>query len=224
LLSSQPLSFNFFGELYADHDFGLKILKFFYKDLTKLNNVFFEYAPNENYIKDNSAFDVAFEVEMGCKIGILGFECKYTDTFSYKLTNSEIYYGDKGNKNHDNYLDIYNKSKVNFTKPYYDFVQSKDFNQLFRNQLIAETLLQNKKYDFVQTGLFCYELDKSAIKIANDFKKMLSNPESFKIITYRDFICEVQRLNLDWNQREWTMLLWARYCALALSKETTSQV
>ncbi len=224
LLSSQPLCFNFFGELYADHDFGLLVLKTFYEDLTKLNNVIFEFAPTENYTNDRSAFDIAFEVEIGDKIGLLGFECKYTDTFSYKPAKSEIYYGDEGNKNHESYLDIYNKSKTSFTKPYYDFVRSKDFNQLFRNQLIGEALLQNKKYDFVRTGLFCYQDDNFAKATAETFKTMLSNPNNFQLITYSDFLSKVQRLELTWQQREWTMLLWARYCAIVLSEATINQL
>lgn len=221
LLSSQPLSFNFFGELYADHDFGLLVLKSFFPDLTKLVNVYFEFAPIVNYTNDRSAFDVAFEVEVGIKKGIIGFECKYTDTFSFKPSKSPIFYGDEGNKNYEAYLGIYNKSKNSFTKPYFDFVRSKDFNQLFRNQLIREALLQDKKYDFVRTGLFCYQEDESVIATAKTFKTMLSNPDNFYVITYSDFISKVQRLELDWQQREWTMLLWARYCGTSLSNGTT---
>ncbi len=224
LLSSQPLCFNFFGELYADHDFGLLVLKIFYKNLTKLNNVFFEYAPIENYTNDRSAFDIAFEVEEGDKKGLIGFECKYTDTFSFKPSKSKIFYGDKDNKNHNAYFGIYNKSKPNFVGDYYTFVKSKDFNQLFRNQLIAEALIQNKKYDFVYTGLFCYQDDESATKTAENFKKMLSHPDSFQLITYKDFISKTQQLELDWGKREWTMLLWARYCGIELSKNTTTKL
>jgi hypothetical protein len=221
LLSSQPLCFNFFGELYADQDFGLLVLKTYYPDLTKLVSVNFEFAPTINYTNDRSAFDIAFEVEAGDKKGLIGFECKYTDTFSFKPSKSPIFYGDEGNKNYDAYLSIYNKSIASFTKPYFDFVRSKDFNQLFRNQLISEALLQDNIYDFVRTGLFCYQDDDSATETAKTFKTMLSNPDNFQLIKYSDFISKVQRLELTWQQREWTMLLWARYCGTALSNDTT---
>ena len=224
LLSSQPLCFNFFGELYVDKDFGLSVLKTFYPDLTKLVKVIFEFAPPENYTNDRSAFDIAFEVEVDDKKGLIGLECKYTDTFSFKPSNSKIFYGDEGNKNHLAYFRIYNKSKASFAKPFFDFVRSKEFNQLFRNQLIGEALLLNKKYDFVRTGLFCYQDDENAIATAKTFKTMLTNPDNFQLITYSDFISRVQRLNLDWKKREWTMLLWARYCATALSNDTTTKL
>ena len=220
LLSSQPLCFNFFGELYADHDFGLLVLKRFYPNLTELISVNFEFSSTINYTNDRSAFDIAFEVKAANKKGLIGFECKYTDTFSFKPSKSTIFYGDVGNKNHDTYLEIYNKSKDSFTKPYFEFVQSKDFNQLFRNQLISEALLQDNKYDFVRTGLFCYQDDSSATATAKAFKTMLSNPDNFQLITYSDFISKVQQLELTWQQREWTMLLWARYCGTTLSNDT----
>jgi len=224
LLSSQPLCFNFFGELKFDRDFGLQVLRTFYEDLTALNDVFFEFAPKENYTKDNSAFDIAFEVMVGDRKGLIGLECKYTDTFSYKPSKSNVHYGDKGNKNHDTYLSIYNSAQNKFASSYYDFVQSKDFNQLFRNQLIAESLITHGKYDFVRTGLFCYQQDSYAIETARTFKSMLSNPDQFKLITYSDFIGNTQRLELDWRQREWSMLLWARYCGTALSSATISKL
>lgn len=224
LLSSQPLCFNFFGELSADYDFGLKVLKTFYPDLTNLISVNFEFSPKENFTKDGSAFDIAFEVEADNKKGLIGFECKYTDTFSYKPSKSQIFYGDKGNKNHDTYFAIYENAQENFVNSYYDFVKHRNYNQLFRNQLIGETLLKNKKYDFLRTGLFCYHDDDNAIKAASEFKKMLSKPENFQLITYQDFITNVQRLELDWKQREWTMLLWARYCGISLSSYTTKKL
>ena len=109
-----------------------------------------------------------------------------------------------------------NKASNAFKANYEEFV-SKDYNQLFRNELIAEALRQNKKYDFVKTGLFCYPDDISAISTAENFQGMLNDPQSFKTITYNSFIENIQRLDLNWRQREWTMLLWARYCDFQLS-------
>lgn len=205
LLSSQPLCFNFFGELMADTDFGLKILQLWWPNITELKRVIFEFAPKERFTNDNSAFDVAFEVAIGNQIGLIGLECKYTDTFSSteydKPTYRELF------KNSNSFVADYNDLKAS------------RYNQLFRNQLISEGLIQNSKYQFVKTGLFCYEQDNSAIEIGQEFKKMLANPDSFTIITYRSFIENIQQLDIDWLKREWTMLLWARYCATTLSEQ-----
>ncbi len=203
LLSSQPLCFNFFGELMENSEFGLKILQNWWKNITELKKVTFEYSPKERYTKDNSAFDIAFEVAVGDKIGLIGLECKYTDTFSSKEYDKP------------EYENIFNKS-TSFSANYNE-LKDKRFNQLFRNQLIAEALIQNKKYDFVKTGLFCHQQDNSTIQTGNVLKEKLVDSDSFTIITYENFIESVQQLNLNWKQREWTMLLWARYCGTILS-------
>lgn len=211
LLSSQPLCFNFFGELNANKDFGLLVLKSFYPNLTKLNRVIFEYAPIEKYTKDNSAFDIAFEVEENGVMGLIGLECKYTDTFSATEYDKP------------SYLDIYSKS-TSFNSTYEDLKKSQT-NQLFRNQLIAESLLQNNKYNFVYTGLFCFQEDHEAIETGLHFKELLNSEKTnFNIITYADFIKNIQMLNIDWKYREWSMMLWARYCATILSEPTIKQL
>jgi hypothetical protein len=203
LLSSQPLCFNFFGELMVDNAFGLKVLNCWWPELTEIKRVVFEFAPKERFTNDNSAFDIAFEVSIGKKSGLIGLECKYTDTFSaYEYEKPE-------------YEKIFEKSNSFATN--YKILKASKYNQLFRNQLIAEALIQNKKYDFVRTGLFCYQGDNTAILTAHEFQKMLTNPENFSIITYRNFIEKIQQLDLSWDQREWTMLLWVRYCATILS-------
>jgi hypothetical protein len=226
LLSSQPLCFNFFGELMEDRDFGLIVLQTWWPHLTKLNQVFFEFAPKTNKTDDNSAFDIAFEVEHGDKTGIIGLECKYTDSFSYKHQNSKIFYGDLKSRNHERYSEIFEKSRSSFSKEYYEYVRDKTINQLFRNQLIAERIVQNPnlEYDFVKTGLFCFEGDEDALASGLKLKSMLPNPNSFQVITYSDFIVAVQKLDIDWMKREWTMKLWVRYCAMELSKEIYKKI
>lgn len=226
LLSSQPLCFNFFAELDFDKELGLKVLQSWWCDITKLNKVMFEYSPPINYTKDGSAFDIAFDVQFGDKHGFIGLECKYTDIFSYKPQQKEaVFYGDVGNKNYETYTKIFNSNKEAFKADYFDFVKSKKYNQLFRNQLMAEAMLENNAFEVVKTGLFCFEKDNDAISSGREFQAMLSKGEDiFTVITYADFIEKAQQLNLTWLQREWTMLLWARYCGLQLSQEVNGQL
>lgn len=225
LLSSQPLCFNFFAELTIDKGFGLQVLKNWWPEITELNEVLFEFSPKENYTQDGSAFDVAFDVQFGNKRGFIGLECKYTDTFSYKPQKSNsAFYGDKGNKNYETYIKLFNKCQSAFKRPYFDYVRSKNYNQLFRNQLMAEAMCHFNDYDIVKTGLFCFEKDLQAIATGNEFQSMLTNgTDKFTVITYADFIEKTQQLNLTWYQREWTMLLWARYCGFQLSDEVSKQ-
>ena len=206
LLSSQPLAFNFFGPLKRDPGLAKALLGVFIPRITKVTGVLFEFAPKENYSGDHSAFDVAIEFELGTKKGLLGLECKYTDTFSEKEYSK------------DSYRKIFDSSP-NFLQPYEAYVSSR-FNQLFRGQLIGESLVQNRKYDFVLTGLFCFQDDSPAIETGRVFQGMLKGREdAFRIISYAEFISALQKLDLSWEVREWSMLLWARYCGLKLSQD-----
>lgn len=208
LLSSQPLCFNFFGELKMDMNFALQVLKQFWNEITEVKNVLFEFSPNENYLNDHSAFDVAFEVMVDDKHGLIGLECKYTDTFSAKEYDKE------------EYRRIFDDSKGSTFLASFDKLKSGQFNQLFRNQLIAEALRLDNRYDFIYTGLFCHQDDQSAIKTGKEFQQMLKNGDhEFTIITYQDYLEKVQRLDIPWDKRELSMLLWTRYCGLKLSEQ-----
>jgi hypothetical protein len=211
LLSSQPLCFNFFGELKFDTDFALQVLRQFWSEITEVRQVLFEFAPVQNYTNDNSAFDVAFEVMAGGQSGLIGLECKYTDNFSQKVYDKAAY------------RRIYEASKVTvFAAGYEEFTAGK-FNQLFRNQLIAEALVQHNAYDFTHTGLFCHPEDASARQTGAAFQRMLKNGEqTFRVITYRELIEAIQKLDIAWERREWSMLLWARYCGTQLSEQVYS--
>lgn len=203
LLSSQPLAFNFFGELQQDLNLATRIFSRLVP-LDRVTRVMFEFAPSEKYSGDNSAFDVALEIERQGQSGLIGIECKYTDTFSPKVYDTE------------KYKSLF-KGSTNFTAPYETYTASR-FNQLFRNQLIAEGLIQNQRYAFAHTCLFCYPDDTTARETGKQFKQMIrGGDQSFSIITYDRFISAAQQVDLTWQQREWTMLLWARYCGLRLS-------
>lgn len=211
LLSSQPLCFNFFAPLYVDKKLALNFLRKYYPEITSVNEVYFEHANSKNKY-DNSAFDIAFDVNDGSKKGIIGFECKYTDSFSPNQHRKTAY------------EEIYQQSNI-WAKPYEELTSSK-FNQLFRNQLIAESFKQDKQYDFGYLALFCHHKDDEAITIAEEYKLMLKEEQThlFQIITYKDFFEQIMKHDLTWQTREYYMFLWARYCGLKLSNSAYSQL
>ena len=205
LLSSQPLCFNFFGELKYNLPLATELIRSFYPDVIEVTDILFEFAPNATFNNDNSAHDIAIEfIAENNKKGLIGLECKYTEPFSPKEYKKP------------EYKQIYQQSKA-FNSPYEECIKSR-YNQLFRNQLIVESALINQKYDMVFSGLFCFEKDNNALNKGFDFQSMLMDGKKrFQVITFKDFIESLQRLNLDWETRQWTMLLWARYCATQLS-------
>lgn len=209
LLSSQPLCFNFFGELKIDKQLALLVLRKLWPEITEVKRVIFEYSPVQNYTKDNSAFDVAFEVMSDDRKGLIGLECKYTDSFSPKVYDRQ------------EYREIYTQTNRRVFNSTYEELISSKFNQLFRNQLIAEALVQHDQFDFVYTGLFCHQQDTSTIQTAYEFQRMLTNQDNaFKVVTYQAYLEKLQRLDISWEQRELSMLLWARYCGIQLSQQS----
>jgi len=89
LLSSQPLAFNFFGFFNAFPDVAKGFLQTFRADIISVDDIVFEYAPETS--GDSSAFDFGFIVRTETEKGFIGFECKYTDTFSYQRTDTKVY-------------------------------------------------------------------------------------------------------------------------------------
>lgn len=209
LLSSQPLCFNFFGRLKYNLPLATKVFQQFYPDIKEVTEIHFEYAPNATSNGDNSAHDVALEFVSSTGIkGLIGLECKYTEPFSPKE------YGKDGK-----YRKVYEDSSA-FQASYEELINTK-YNQLFRNQLIVESALLNTEssYKIGYSGLFCFQDDENALGKGKAFQKMLKNGEErFKIITFADLIETIQKFGIDWETREWSMMLWARYCGTELSK------
>ena len=206
LLSSQPLCFNFFGELKLDLAFATAAMKSFIPQLRDVTDIRFEYAPPGSLTGDNSAFDVAcFYTRADGKRGMLGLECKYTDSFSEKEYDRQAY------------KIIFDRARDRFRKPYERYIQSR-YNQPFRNELIAEGTLQNGLVDEARTGLCCHHTHEKCLAIGEEFQEMLmGGKEQFEIIQ-KDFISEIQRGGISWGRREWLMMLWARYSRLTLSE------
>jgi hypothetical protein len=209
LLSSQPLAFNFFGELACNLPLAQDVLSHFVA-MDAVDAVKFEFAGDpERERPDNSAFDVAVLFRRGRRKGLLGIECKYVDSLKSKPY-------DKGA-----YKQLMAAPRTFAAGADYASLKQPRFNQLFRNQLIAERLLQGNEFDIAETRLFCHPGD-DAIKTAGEFGAMLvTGPVSgFGTITYDEFIAAVQRLDVPWDVRQWTMLLWARYCGTVLSERS----
>jgi hypothetical protein len=225
LLSSQPLAFNFFGFFRANPDVALAFMQTLRPDIIGIDDIVFEYAPESS--GDSSAFDFGFKVSTKNQKGFIGFECKYTDTFSYQRTipnEPNVYYGDDGDKNFENYHRLYIENRDRFPDDYYSYVRDKNFNQLFRNEILGTLVKTKPDIDFVSTGLFCCHDDKKTIVAGQEFQKKIGNgKDDFTLLTYADYFERMQKLNLSWETRQLVMMLWARYCGINLSKSIINE-
>jgi hypothetical protein len=205
LLSSQPLAFNFWATIKHNPDLANQLLPAFISDFKSFVDLKYEWspAPKQNYTNDHSAFDVLIiYCNQKDQTAYWGLEVKYTDSFSAKAYSTPAYQA------------IFNNRQHRFKQQYSFYTQSR-YNQLFRNELIACAVENNNSIPVI-CGLFCHGEDKAALAIAADYAQSLNSP--FLIITYQDFIEAVQKLDIDWEVRQWSMLLWARYVATDLSK------
>jgi hypothetical protein len=217
LLSSQPLAFNFFGFFRANKDVALAFLQTIRPDIVGVDEIVFEYAPKSS--QDGSTFDFGFVVSTATEKGFVGFECKYTDTFSYQRSDNKKYYGENGDKNHKNYHRLYSDNRNRFPDEYHTYIMDKNYNQLFRNELLGMLIQTEPDIDFLITGLFCHHNDKKTCDAGLEFQKKIGNGrDDFILLTYADYLETMQKLDLNWEQRELIMMLWARYCGLDLSK------
>ncbi len=89
LLSSQPMSFNLFGELAMDLDLASRVLhRLDPHDIERVTRVEFEWSPgrgDDRYTGDHSAFDVYVEyISTAGDAGFLGIEVKYVEDMEDK--------------------------------------------------------------------------------------------------------------------------------------------
>lgn len=208
LLSSQPLCFNFWGPLKADLALANALLCQLIPDFQELTAISFECEPERgsNLSDDNSAYDVMLEYcDTFTKPVILGFECKYTDQLESKPYDKLAY------------SQIFEAASHIFARPYEFYVQPA-YNQLFRNQLMA-CAYEQKTGIYTYAGLFCDQQDGDALRVGYEFQASLQREgKSFLVLTYQQFIAALQKLDLPWETRVWTMMLWARYLGFPLSE------
>jgi len=207
LLSSQPLAFNFWAPLKLNPGLADQFLPRLIPGFSNLIDIEFEWALEQKYTGDRSAYDVLIKYTdtKGAEVW-LGLEVKFTDTFSEKKYDRE------------EYRDLYNRYHEDVFKADYEEFIRPEFNQLFRNQLIACSLDQHEQRK-VSCGLFITEVDQPAMETARRYQGMLAEgKEQFIILTYEAFITALQQALLSWEDREWSMILWARYLGWPLSE------
>lgn len=177
LLSSQPMAFNVFLPLkWNNFEVGNVVFKelFPFLNIKELTDIKMEFVPGDGAGKndrkittDNSCFDVYVEYEntKGQKGGI-GIEAKYTESFS----NSD-YWKQTGYKK-DRYITAIKKYSSQFLMEYAKEYLQPTYNQLFRNQLLAEEVKDKFNMDCILAVVFSEE-DSKCIDTINNFRNLI---------------------------------------------------
>lgn len=198
LLSSQPMAFNLFGELYINKKLAQQVLSaLFTNRISVVNKVLFEHSDGRGDIKytgDHSAFDVFIEYEtIDKKRGFVAFEVKYAESLK-----------DKPAKHKNRYDELSNL--LGFYKPDYLLeLRKKPIQQIWRDHLLSSAHLihKNTKYD---EGCFVYlfpKKNKECDIAVNKYLKCLSTQDKriiqFYPVYLEDFVNTLENLSSeDW--------------------------
>jgi hypothetical protein len=217
LLSSQPAAFYLFAPL---QDYPALLCNLIRQCLGLEGDVqnpqlFFEFRPGTDLSGDRSAFDVAIFFQQNGQPAFWGLEVKYTED----LTENGQPYGSPGTNNYEAYKSLAEPPEGGpFRRAYDDLIHKKEINQLLRNELLAQEMLQTGEVAATYTGLLHHPEDPAALELGEQFKAELKRPEAFIQLNYSDWIGTVQQQDLNASLRTWASLAWVRYASTELSE------
>jgi hypothetical protein len=177
LLSSQPLAFNIFLPLkWHNFEVGNAVFKelFPFLNIKQLVDIKLEFVPGDGIGKDdrkittdNSCFDVYVEYKNEKnELGGIGIEVKYTEPFS-----QSDYWKETGYRK-DRYIDAIQKYFAQFSmENAKDYLQP-TYNQLFRNQLLAEEAKDKFKMNCILAVVYSEE-DVKCIETVTRFLDLI---------------------------------------------------
>lgn len=202
LLSSQPLAFNVFAELDADHDLATAVVHDLWPDLdASVPAVEFEWSPgrgDNQFLGNRSAFDVFIRLANSeGSTGFLGVEVKYHEAMR-----------EKAGEHKTRYCTVATDSKV-FVNPLAPELQKAPLQQIWLDHLLALSMLQAEpdKWAF---GRFVFLHPADNTRCANaaaNYSKLLSDQTTFAPLTLERLVAAI-RAHTD---ATWAADLWDRY-------------
>ena len=200
LLSSMPMCFNLFGELAKDLDLADRAVHEWWADVPgRVIDVRFEWSPGrwvrreygDEYLGNRSAFDVAFEMDMGDGThGVLGVETKYHEHCEKPSKPSADYRCRR-------YKEVALESGV-LTRKAMEQILGKDLEQICLDHLLAASmpLHPSKKWSWAGFALVHPAGNPSYARAAKRYAKLLQ-PEATIHITTIESLLEASVLPLD---------------------------
>lgn len=140
LLSSMPLVFNLFGPLKRDMELATRVMQLVLPGFTgTITQVLFEHSPgrgNPAFSADYTAFDafIRYRTEDG-KPGFIAIEQKYTETLQETTQSTRPH------------LDHLCEQTGLFKEPSADSLRNNPCQQLWREHLLAASMIQRGNYD-----------------------------------------------------------------------------
>jgi hypothetical protein len=233
MLRSEHMPLNLFVPFKHNREFFVQVLNKFMDGKIKSigdtclidgeKNIKIEFAPKpkENYLNDGTSFDTYIEyVHQDGTIGIIGIETKNTEK-EYPLTEKSVEENHKIKDASSTYYTISNKSRIYKVKedmyspdPEKNVLKEDVYRQIWRNQLLAESIvLKNKKqFSYATSILFYPSKNEHFQKVGNEYSKMLvKNENKFILIAYEEFIMYCYRYCPNEEYKKWIDYICDRY-------------
>lgn len=224
MLRSEHVPFNLFVPLRQDLDFCKVVFNELLGGciksidrkciLCKDDNIVIEFAPSpkENYLDDRTSFDAYIEyTHIDNTKGIIGIEVKYTEK-EYKIDAESIeakVVGDKSSL----YYTITEKSKI-YKQDYSNDWQSDLYRQIWRNQLLAESirLVHNNVFKHSSSLTFFPEGNGHFAETSKKYLERLKDKTTkFIPVTYEEFISICRKNCPNEKFYKWINYLEERY-------------
>jgi hypothetical protein len=217
MLRSEHIPFNFFVPISKKTEYARAILNpFLGGSINTITEVKIEHAPDPSTaLMDKTSFDVFIEYRhISGGLGILGIEVKYTER-EYKLMKHSKE-GREINDPNSVYFTLTDKIGI-FKKDVIDRLKTDEFRQVWRNQLLGESMTTknrpDSKYEHF-TSIILYPQGNDHFRELIPKYKHLLNPgyeSSFAGITYEEFIAAARQQTEDTEFLRWLQYLEERY-------------
>jgi len=213
LLSSQPMAFNLFGPLHDDPDLAALLLDPLLPGGVGTAEVDVEWAPPRKlHLDDATSFDVVVRyVRADGRRAIAGIETKLTEPFSQKVYGLD-------DRHAERYRDVARRSDVWLNPDDPELVDIR-WNQVWRNQLLVESIRQNQPGLLGCEVVVHHPLDERCANNVDSYAGFLTDPDETLIRHPLDNIVAVWTPLLRTElQRQWLSDFAHRYLNLHLSE------
>ena len=213
LLSSQPMAFNLFGPLHDDPDLASLLLDPVLPGGVLTAGVDVEWAPpRELHLRDATSFDVvARYVRADGRAAIAGIETKLTEPFSQKIYGLDDHHAKR-------YREVARRSDV-WRDPDAVELTDKRWNQVWRNQLLVESIRQHEPGLLGCEVVVHHPLDERCAKNVEGYAGFLNNPGETLVRHSLDHIVTLwEPLLRTEAERRWLGDFADRYLNLHLSE------
>jgi hypothetical protein len=179
LLSSMPMCFNLFGELWDEPEQAAAALRSWFPDTPgAVQELRFEWSPGRldpEYLGNRSAFDAVFLLEIaGGGRGVLGVECKYHEHAKAEKRPS----GDRMKR----YLEVTERSGI-FGAGWEQVVVGTDLQQLWVDHLLVLSMAQHprERWSWVKFVVIHPEGNTSFGKAVRRYRDVLTDHATFEV-------------------------------------------